>query len=746
MKSRRIYEIIFYYGIILLIILTFNFAVKDLSNMDISYLKLILLSIPITVAAMLIVYFPIIIPVVVMLLGGYAGYLAIYEMEVLVGYYWKVSDFIYWLQGYIIGYEAFDLKYTILFSIVYAAFTAIIISLLTISKKGSFIQIVLGTAAHSFFWFMYVGRAKLYLFIFLFASILLYTYKVYKKKSGEWLKTGSIAESDIGRKWVAYSSVIIIMSLLSAYFMPFNIKPVRWEWLNNKVIDIFPFVLDWRNDALDSYSYGFHSRFSSGFQGSRSSRLGGPILLDESIMLNVSTSSKEAIYLRGVVKDVYTGYSWEKKPKSFFQHRSGDMLSLPFDTNEVETYTKKLMITPKKLISSTIFAPYKLYRVNHKDNRFFVDEDSEAYFSKQVTRKESYEIECVTPYINEEKLRAVSTKSDAGTTYFQLNSNLPDRVKRLAYEITSKYDNDYDKIKAVESYLRTNYKYTLEPSRVPSDYDFVDYFLFEGKEGYCTYFATAMAVMLRASNIPCRYVEGFLSVYPGNTSRDVKGSFAHAWVEVNFEKYGWITFEATPAYSRVELVDNQQVAQAEAENNDEQTDIALPSSNFFTGRDMSVGMEDEGISAGTVQSEKFRFNFNISQTLKYALTALVILRILFLLSVKTINEIIIKNASGKRYAKRYLKNVLECFGKMGYKLQQNQTLREYSVLVHNYIEECASDLDEVIALLEKTIYSERELQHNEKQLLERYRKNVRRQTFRRLGLLRYCWGEYVLGR
>ena len=32
---------------------------------------------------------------------------------------------------------------------------------------------------------------------------------------------------------------------------------------------------------------------------------------------------------------------------------------------------------------------------------------------------------------------------------------------------------------------------------MPEGYDFVDYFLFHGQEGYCTYFATAMAIMLR---------------------------------------------------------------------------------------------------------------------------------------------------------------------------------------------------------------------------------------------------------
>lgn len=91
-----------------------------------------------------------------------------------------------------------------------------------------------------------------------------------------------------------------------------------------------------------------------------------------------------------------------------------------------------------------------------------------------------------------------------------------------------------NKAKAIEKYLRENYKYTLTPSEVPEGAEFVDYFLFEVKEGYCTYFATAMSVLLRASDIPCRYVEGFLAKHENSFIRNVRGTDAHAWVEVNF--------------------------------------------------------------------------------------------------------------------------------------------------------------------------------------------------------------------
>ena len=67
------------------------------------------------------------------------------------------------------------------------------------------------------------------------------------------------------------------------------------------------------------------------------------------------------------------------------------------------------------------------------------------------------------------------------------------------------------------------------------------------KKGFCQYYAPTMAVILRHMGIPTRIAEGFL---PG--SRDLNAateqipfSSAHAWVEVYFPGYGWLTFDPT---------------------------------------------------------------------------------------------------------------------------------------------------------------------------------------------------------
>jgi hypothetical protein len=80
--------------------------------------------------------------------------------------------------------------------------------------------------------------------------------------------------------------------------------------------------------------------------------------------------------------------------------------------------------------------------------------------------------------------------------------------------------------------------------------DFIDHFLFHKKEGYCTYFATTMTLMLRLENIPARYIEGFL-VGPKDedSAQIIYNRDAHTWVEAFIEPVGWTIFEPTPAYS-----------------------------------------------------------------------------------------------------------------------------------------------------------------------------------------------------
>jgi hypothetical protein len=124
---------------------------------------------------------------------------------------------------------------------------------------------------------------------------------------------------------------------------------------------------------------------------------------------------------------------------------------------------------------------------------------------------------------------------------------LDPRVRRLAEEVTVRADNPYDKAASIERFLRTGYAYTLDVN-IPPGVDPLPYFLLQKRAGHCEYFASAMAVMLRAEGIPSRFVTGFLPGEYNDVGGDyiIRASDAHAWVEAFFPRYGWITFDPTP--------------------------------------------------------------------------------------------------------------------------------------------------------------------------------------------------------
>ncbi|MDO5381901.1 MAG: transglutaminase-like domain-containing protein [Eubacteriales bacterium] len=173
---------------------------------------------------------------------------------------------------------------------------------------------------------------------------------------------------------------------------------------------------------------------------------------------------------------------------------------------------------------------------------------------------------------------------------------VPESVRKLLDSLVethniSTYEEMAEYIEFVKKYLSDNCSYTLSPGSVPADREIVEYFLTDSNKGYCTYFATSGAMMLRYAGIPTRYCEGYVistadmkkngkSYTNGTVDRYKAGTpvnklgfsnseieqyftkrnltytnvaiydnQAHAWAEVFLEGYGWIPVEFTPGYS-----------------------------------------------------------------------------------------------------------------------------------------------------------------------------------------------------
>jgi hypothetical protein len=130
--------------------------------------------------------------------------------------------------------------------------------------------------------------------------------------------------------------------------------------------------------------------------------------------------------------------------------------------------------------------------------------------------------------------------------YLELPPLLDVRIRALARQWAGA-GGDQAEAMRIQAHLRSEFTYTLNTPRFPAR-DPLANFLFVRKSGYCEYFASAMAVMLRSLGIPSRVATGFQSGYFNDVSGMyvIRASDAHAWVEGWIEGQGWRTFDPTP--------------------------------------------------------------------------------------------------------------------------------------------------------------------------------------------------------
>ncbi len=115
-------------------------------------------------------------------------------------------------------------------------------------------------------------------------------------------------------------------------------------------------------------------------------------------------------------------------------------------------------------------------------------------------------------------------------------------------------------VMAIIDYLSENMTYTLEAKDPDPERPYLnaaETFLFDTKEGYCVQFATSAVMMLRTLGIPARYAEGYIAdEFIRLTDKNAAARYittvrdydAHAWIEVYYDGYGWVQYEATSAY------------------------------------------------------------------------------------------------------------------------------------------------------------------------------------------------------
>ncbi|MFW6436298.1 MAG: transglutaminaseTgpA domain-containing protein [Halococcoides sp.] len=271
----------------------------------------------------------------------------------------------------------------------------------------------------------------------------------------------------------------------------------------------------------------------------------GPVTLSPEVLFSVR--SDRASYWRTGSYDTYTGGGWIRRSDPDERY-----LRPPEGANE--SVTQEYRIQRRMNAMPAVWRPAAL------DNETYVLTDGQGGLvpREPLEAGDSYRLQSVAPAATNAQLQAAdgSVPPEISDTYLQLPASTPDRVGERTARVTANAETPYETAVAVERYLESTKGYSLSVSRPRRAV--ADSFLFEMDEGYCTYFATTMAVMLRTQGVPARMVTGYgTGQRVGSNEWVVRGQNAHAWVKVYLSGVGWVRFDPTPSDPRTSTTEQQ---------------------------------------------------------------------------------------------------------------------------------------------------------------------------------------------
>ncbi len=156
--------------------------------------------------------------------------------------------------------------------------------------------------------------------------------------------------------------------------------------------------------------------------------------------------------------------------------------------------------------------------------------------------------------------------SDTWTHYLELPENTRNHARSSLAGLYAETASNTEKADVIAAMVTSSARYDLKADRMPQgEEDFALWFLREGETGYCVHFATAATVLLRAAQIPARYVTGYLVEAEAGQPVTVTEENAHAWAEYYEPNLDlWLPLEATPASAPVLLAPDSPTAATEA--------------------------------------------------------------------------------------------------------------------------------------------------------------------------------------
>jgi transglutaminase-like putative cysteine protease len=413
-------------------------------------------------------------------------------------------------------------------------------------------------------------KTVIYLVVFLLATLLLLVRFSLAENIRVWRARGLRFSPDLGWDFMQAGAIFAVIVMLLAYLLPAGPPNAAiisyWNSANNP----------WQRlqSAWQSLFSGAHGDKGPGtgfsFFGP-SLTLTGSVKLPNSIVLHykaLGANPDPAQYLLTETLDTYNGQNtWSQTPPQAVNYPAGQTIPPSGPVNAYSSVQYDI-VYDQVPDATRIFVPGVEARSFNIPAQVAISEGTQqsvayAALSSLATGAE-YQAEGYVSDATAQQLRAVSFPKDLSpqaqaqaypkallNEYLPENSPISPRVAQAALDATNGTNNMYDAAVALENFLRT-YTYSLTNPDPPAGQDAVEFFLFQSKTGFCSYFASAMALMGRALGMPTRLALGFTdgTFDAHSQAYQVRGTAAHVWPQVYFAGWGWINFEPTSSFSK----------------------------------------------------------------------------------------------------------------------------------------------------------------------------------------------------
>jgi transglutaminase-like putative cysteine protease len=400
----------------------------------------------------------------------------------------------------------------------------------------------------------YRGRTDLYLPIFLLASLLLVVRLTLAAHERAWRATGLAYPRGLASSATGFGGLLATGVLALAFLAPAGPAAASAIERLRAIAPSQPplAALEQARSELERLFAGVPGQSrdaEAGFTGSlplQEEFRPGPEIVAE-------IKAARGRYWRAITYGEYTGRGWLATSRATRRQVEPDEPHLPAYAARVDLEQRVRVRAPRGDALLAAAQPRQVglpamaeYSAGLPGDPLALDLASSLRAGRARVPGAEYTVTSAVSVADEAALRA------AGATYpplvLERYGQAPattERVRQLATRLAPASLTPFERARAIESYLRASMRYDLKVPAPPPGRDGVDFFLFDSREGYCDYFATAMTVMLRSVGVPARVASGYAVGEQdlATGSWIVRDANAHSWVEVYFPRYGWIEFE-----------------------------------------------------------------------------------------------------------------------------------------------------------------------------------------------------------